>query len=412
MSNVSDDRTLLTDIENPKVHICSMGCVENQLVGARMERFFAVNGWRLTDDSSEADLVLVNSCGYTEALENSSLGALNRLKVSLKPGARIHMVGCLPAINKDAIGEDNGLMVIPRNLKVLNDLIGASIPIEEVEANTLPPDEGKVDRFRSAMITLKRGLEVADRITPFKLPRGLRQFNSIYDDKAFYVSISVGCLGRCSFCAVRRAKGKLLSRDPEKILQDFDQGLKQGYRDVVLSADESGSYGRDIGTTLAELLSEFLKRPGDYQILLRNLDPEWLIKDLDHLIPIFRSGRIPYIVAPVQTGSQPILTLMDRGYTTVEAAETFARLRKEVPDLILRTHFIVGFPGETDDHFREILDYARKLQVDHFKVHEYSSRPRTRAALLPDPVPPEVIRRRARKLKLLGLEVFARSFFK
>jgi tRNA A37 methylthiotransferase MiaB len=160
------------------------------------------------------------------------------------------------------------------------------------------------------------------------------------------------------------------------------------------------------------LLNEFLKRPGDYQILLRNLDPEWLIKDLDHLIPIFRTGRIPYIVAPVQTGSQPILTLMDRGYTAVEAAEAFARLRKEVPDLILRTHFIVGFPGETDDHFREILDYARKLQVDHFKVHEYSSRPRTRAALLPDPVPPEIIRRRARKLKLLGLEVFARSFFK
>ncbi len=388
-----------------------MGCVENQLDGVRMERFFQANGWRLTEDVSQADLVLVNSCGYTEALEKSSIGALEQLKSRLKPGARIHMVGCLPAIHREAIGSDNGLRVIPRNLRALNDLINARIPIEEVEANALPPDEEHVDRFRAAMIALKRGLEVIDRVTPFKLPRGLRQFQTIYDDKAYYIKISVGCLGRCSFCAVRRAKGKLLSRDPEKILKDFDEGLKKGVRDIVLSADESGSYGRDRGTTLAELLKEMLKRDGDYRILLRNLDPEWLIRDLDNLIPIFKSGRFPYIVAPVQSGSEEILAKMDRGYTCEAAAQAFIRLRREVPDMILRTHFIVGFPGETEAHFSETLRYARKLRVDHFKVHEFSARPHTRAALLPHPVPPAVIKRRARRLQRLGLEIFARSVF-
>ncbi len=388
-----------------------MGCVENQLVGARMERFFELNGWKLTNEASEADLVLVNSCGYIKELEDNSLGELSKLKATLKPDAAIHMVGCLPAINKEAISDNNGLMVIPRNLGVLNEMIGASVPIEEVDASTLPPDEQKVDRFRSAMISIKRGLEVVDRVAPFKLPRGLRQFKTVYDDKAYYVSISVGCLGRCSFCAVRRAKGKLLSRDPEKILQDFDQGLSQGYKDIVLSADESGSYGRDRGTTLAELLKEFLKRSGDYQIMLRNLDPEWLIKDLDNLIPIFQSGRFPYVVAPLQTGSEEVLSLMSRGYTLKEAADAFKRLRTEVPDMILRTHFIVGFPGETEERFREMLDYARKLKVDHFKVHEFSARPHTRAILLPDTVDPETIKRRAKKLRALGLEVFIRSFF-
>ena len=403
MSSASTNRT---------VHICSMGCVENQLDGARMERFFQANGWRLTENPSEADLVLVNSCGYTEALEKSSLGALDHLRASLKPGARIRLVGCLPAINPEAAGEkSDGLKVIPRNLRALNDLINAQIPIEEVEANTLPPDEERIDRFRAAMITLKRGVEAVDRMSPWKLPRGLRQFRYIYDDKAYYVKISVGCLGRCSFCAVRRAKGKLLSRDPEHILKDFDEGLARGYRDIVLSADESGSYGRDRGTTLAELLKEFLKRPGDYQIFLRNLDPEWLIKDLDNLIPLFQTGRFPYVVAPVQSGSQTILSLMDRGYTTAQAAEAFVRLRKEVPKLILRTHFIVGFPGETEAHFQETMDYARQLKVDHFKVHEFSARPHTRAALLPNQLAPEVIRRRARRLKILGLEIFARSVF-
>ncbi len=388
-----------------------MGCVENQLDGVRMERFFQANGWRLTPNAAEADLVLVNSCGYTEALEQSSLGALQQLKDSLKSGARIHLVGCLPAINPVASTGDNDLKIIPRNLGALNGLINAAIPIEEVEANTLPPDEEHVDRFRAAMITLKRGIEAADRILPFRLPRGLRQFRYIYDDRAYYLKISVGCLGRCSFCAVRRAKGKLLSRDPRRILQDFDQGLAAGYRDIVLSADEVGSYGRDRGSTLAQLLQEFLLRPGAYQIFLRNLDPEWLIADLDKLIPLFQSGRFPYIVAPVQTGSAEVLRWMTRGYTLEQVEEAFARLRREIPRMILRTHFIVGFPGETEEHFRETLAYARRLRVDHFKVHEFSPRPHTRAALRPAAVPRDVIHRRARRLKALGIRIFARSLF-
>jgi MiaB/RimO family radical SAM methylthiotransferase len=388
-----------------------MGCVENQLDGARMERFLQANGWRLTESAAEADLVLVNSCGYTDALERSSLDALEQLQRSLKPGAEILLVGCLPAIHPEAADGGDGLKIIPRNLSALNRLINAQIPIEEVEANTLPPDEEHRDRFRAAMITFKRTVETLDRISPILLPRGLRQFRYIYDDRAYYIKISVGCLGRCSFCAVRRAKGKLLSRDPERVLKDLDDGLAQGYRDLVLSADEVGSYGRDKGTTLASLLREFLKRPGDYQIFLRNLDPEWLIADLDNLIPLFKTGRFPYIVAPVQTGSPEVLRWMDRGYTLEQVETAFARLRREIPAMILRTHFIVGFPGETERHFEETLEYARRLQVDHFKVHEYSARPHTRAALLPDQVPVEIIRKRARRLRKLGLMIYARRFF-
>lgn len=393
----------------PVVHIHSIGCVENQLDGVRMECFFHANGWRLTDNAAEADLVLVNSCGFNESLEKSSLNALHQLKSTLKPGARLHLVGCLAAIHPEASAENDGLKIIPRNLSALNDLINACIPIEKIEVNTLPPDERKVHRFRVAMIGLKRGLEVVDRLVPFKLPRGLRQFHYIADENDYYIKISVGCLGRCSFCAVRRAKGKLLSRDPERILADFDRGLAEGYQNIVLSADESGSYGRDRGTTLAELLSEFLNRPGDYQIFIRNLDPQWLIADLDNLIPLFKSGRFPYIVAPVQHGSPQILKLMDRGYTAQQAAEAFTRLRCEIPDMILRTHFIVGFPGETEDHFREMLEFARNMKVDHFKVHRFSPRPHTQAALLPDPVPPDIARRRYRQMQLLGLQLFGRS---
>lgn len=388
-----------------------MGCVENQLDGARMERFFQANGWRLTERAAEADLVLVNSCGYTDALEQSSLDALEQLRRSLKPGAELLLVGCLPAIHPEATDRGDGWKIIPRNLSALNRLINAQIPIEEVEANTLPPDEEHRDRFRAAMIAFKRTVEMLDQVSPFPLPRGLRQFRYIYDDRAYYIKISVGCLGRCSFCAVRRAKGKLLSRDPERVLKDLEEGLAQGYRDLVLSADEVGSYGRDKGTTLAALLREFLMRSGDYRIFLRNLDPEWLIADLDNLIPLFKTGRFPYIVAPVQTGSPEVLRWMNRGYTLEQVEEAFARLRREIPALILRTHFIVGFPGETEQHFKETLEYAKRLKVDHFKVHEYSARPHTRAALLPGQVPADVIRTRARRLRKLGLMIYARRFF-
>ncbi len=388
-----------------------MGCVENQLDGARMERFFQANGWRLTESAAEADLVLVNSCGYTDALERSSLDALEQLQRSLKPGAEILLVGCLPAIHPEVTDRSDGLRIIPRNLSALNRVINAQIPIEEVEANTLPPDEEHRDRFRAAMIAFKRTVETLDRVSPIPLPRGLRQFRYIYDDRAYYIKISVGCLGRCSFCAVRRAKGKLLSRDPDRVLKDLDEGLARGYRDLVLSADEVGSYGRDKGTTLAALLREFLKRPGDYQIFLRNLDPEWLIADLDNLIPLFKTGRFPYIVAPVQTGSPEVLHWMDRGYTLEQVEDAFAQLRRAIPFMILRTHFIVGFPGETEQHFEETLEYAKRLQVDHFKVHEYSARPHTRAALLPGQVPEDIIRKRVRRLRKLGLMIYARRFF-
>ena len=396
---------------HPTVHICSLGCIENQLDGARMERFFVANGWRLTDKSGEADLVLVNSCGYTQSLERGNLTALEQLRSRLKPGASIRLIGCLPAIHPSAADSGDGPKIIPRNLRALNDLIRARVPIEAVEANTLPPDEERTDRFRAAMLRLKRGADLLERLAPFHLPRGLRQFRYITDDRAYYIKISVGCLGRCSFCAVRRAKGKLLSREPERILQDFDQGLAAGYRDIVLCADEVGCYGRDRGTTLACLLTEFLQRSGEYLIFLRNLDPEWLMKDLDNLIPLFRTGKFPYIVAPVQHGSEPILKRMDRGYTARQAAEAFVRLRREIPDMIVRTHFIVGFPGETEEHFSEMMDYAAAIGVDHFRVQEFSPRPRTRAALMMDTVPPDIIRQRVLRLKMLGLKIFAKSFF-
>jgi tRNA A37 methylthiotransferase MiaB len=407
--------TLVEDKDKPIrtgiVHICSLGCIENQLDGVRLEKFFQVNGWHITQNPAQADLVLVNSCGYSQTVENASLESFYRLKLSLRADAHIHLMGCLPAIHREAVGENEKLMIIPRNLSVLNELIGARIPIEELEGHTLPQDEDRTDAFRAAMIGLKSGLEIAAKAIPFPLPRAFRQFQYLSDHHCFYIKISTGCLGRCSYCAVRRAKGKLLSRDPGHILHDFDQGLAAGYKNFVLSADESGAYGRDRGTTLADLLSRFLRRSGTYSIFLRNLDPQWLIADLDNLIAHFKSGRFPYLVCPVQTGSPNILRLMDRGYDVEEVSAAFSRLRREVPRMIIRTHFIVGFPGETEEEFQQTLVYARELQVDHFKVHEFSARPHTRATLLPNPAPPRIITQRARRLRLLGVRIFARSLF-
>jgi MiaB/RimO family radical SAM methylthiotransferase len=394
------------------VHICSLGCVENQLEGARMEHFFLANGWRVTENPSQADLILVNSCGYSQTLENASLEALYRLNLSIRADARIHLIGCLPAIHGEAAPRAAiDYKIIPRNLSVLNDLIGAKVPIEEVEGHTLPQDEDRVDTFRAAMISLKRGLELVEKAIPFPLPRAFRQFKYLSDHHCYYIKISAGCLGRCSYCAVRRAKGKLLSRDPAHILGDFDHGLKLGYRDFILSADEAGGYGRDRGTTLAELLCQFVERSSDFRMFLRNFDPQWLIADLDRLVALFKSGHFPYLVCPVQSGSPATLKLMDRGYTLEEVEEAFVRLRREIPGMILRTHFIVGFPGESEEEFRRTLAFAKRLYVDHFKVHEFSPRPHTRAALLPNSVQPQVISRRARQLRLLGLRIFARSLF-
>jgi MiaB/RimO family radical SAM methylthiotransferase len=262
------------------------------------------------------------------------------------------------------------------------------------------------------MIALKRILGLTEKLSPFALSRGIRQFQYISDERCYYLKISTGCLGRCSYCAVRRAKGRLLSRDPDRILHDFETGLKRGYTDFVLSADESGSYGRDRGFTLAGLLQRFLAHPGEYRIFLRNMDPRWLIEDLDNLIAVFRSGRFPYLVCPVQAGSPAVLERMDRGYTVEAAEEALTRLHREISRMILRTHFIVGFPGESDDDFDQLLTYARRLPVDHFKVHEFSARPHTRAALLPDPIPPQIIRSRAHRLRRLGMRRFASAMFR
>ena len=394
------------------VAFLNLGCRENLLDGQLIASFFQSNGYELLDNIEEADYIVVNSCGFCETAERHSMQAYERALTSRKEGARIVFAGCLPAINKKLIRERgyDDVMITPRTISRFNSLLEASIPIESLQIRDLPfnPDARGVKGI--VLGFTQRTAAFLKAIPGFPMPRWFWQ--ALYLPTRFteYIRISIGCLGKCAFCAVRRAKGATKSVPAEIIMHHFKDALSRGKKSIAFSCDELGSYGLDIGTSIVELLQRVTSIPGDYHLILRNTEPNYILEYWDKLKPIFASGKIGYVVMPMQSGSNKILKLMNRFYKAEDYLWLVKEMRKYTPKLLIRSHVMVGFPGETEDDFRESCNYIKELPIDHFKVHKYTERPYTPAAKMPDPVPDEIKEKRYWKMEILNIRCLLKGY--
>jgi tRNA A37 methylthiotransferase MiaB len=221
----------------------------------------------------------------------------------------------------------------------------------------------------------------------------------------FFVRGATGCTGTCSYCAIRRARGHVMSTPPELVLSQIRTAVGRGYKEISLAGDDMGCYGLDLGTDLPFLLSEILKLAPDFVVNIRFVEPKYLIKYIDRLMPIFRSGRKTFFCAPLQTVTSSLLVAMNRDYEIGDAVGVINDVLRKSKVRSISSNCMVGFPGETTEDFELSYRLLQTCDINMYQVLKYQGRPGTPAEEMGNKVPEEIKeRRRARfvtKMKLL-----------
>lgn len=391
-----------------KAFICSNnnGCTRNLLSKNLFKTFFLKNDWEIVNKPQDADLILFDTCAYTTEREDDCINKITKFLQVKRADAELVVCGCLPSINRKRLANYfTGYSFGPDELNMLEHTIGSKKSISEIPNNYIKMKTSLMMKMR---YKTKEGMKWLYHLlgSYFNLnPVTERLFfsgydQSGYDSSMFYIKIAQGCRNTCTYCAIRYAKGDLKSKPVSAVVDEFRRGISEGYTRFMLVAEDVGCYGTDNSMNLTGLLKEILAVPGDYKLCFNNIHPKWLVLMLDDLIPFLKTGKIDVICAPVQSGSDRILNLMGRGYNIQQFKEAVYTIRRKSPAISIKTHFMVGFPGEIDEDFKASMMLLDELDFDDTAVFEYSSRPGTISSEMKDQIPEPVKRKRYMLLRL------------
>jgi ribosomal protein S12 methylthiotransferase len=366
----------------------SLGCPKNLVDSERMLGLLKIDGYDLVFEPDGADFVVVNTCGFIERARTESFAAIDEM-LALKAQGRTRGVivsGCLAERQKEELLQDRP------EIDFLVGVFGRE-EITRVADRLVGHLDEQRSVFRPAPI---RALSDHDRlrITP-------RHFA--------YLKISEGCDRLCTFCAIPKMRGKHASKPIDDIVAEAKQLEADGVRELIIVAQDTTYYGLDLygEPRLVELLKRLDEELTSVDwIRLMYFYPMYIS---DELIRTIADSRriVPYIDMPLQHINDTMLRRMSRRVTGGETRELVGRLRDGIPNLTLRTTFIAGFPGETEDQFSELEEYVRETRFDRMGAFTYSFEPDTPAASLPDHLPEEVKQERQGRLMAAQQEVSA-----
>lgn len=363
----------------------SLGCPKNTVDSERMLGLLQIDGYELVPEPDGADFVVINTCGFIERARDESFAAIDEM-LDLKRQGRTRGVivsGCLAERQKeDLLGERPDI-----------DFLVGVFGREEI---TRVADRlvGHLDEQRSVFQPAPiRALPDGDRlrITP-------RHFA--------YLKVSEGCDRLCTFCAIPKMRGKHVTKPIEEVIREAEQLAADGVRELILVAQDTTYYGLDLygEVRLAQLLKQLEQVRGIDWIRLMYFYPMYIT---DELIDVIASSRriVPYLDMPLQHINDTMLRRMARRVTRTETEQLLERLRRKIPALTLRTTFITGFPGETEEQFAELEQFVREQKFERLGVFTYSFEPDTPAANLPDHVSEEAKEDRRGRLMAAQQEV-------
>lgn len=392
------------------IFITTNGCSENRMDCARMKQFFLKGGWSVTTDVRDADIILYNACGLTTIRENHSIKVLRDINTHKKNSAEVIVCGCFPKINKVRLSSvHNGIIFAEDEAEHLEDFFKGNVKAKDVHANFLQEPWQNHHRTPSSsanrLLWYIRGRIIDNIFAP------AQRLVSFVDDNTCFIKASTGCLNACSYCGVRFSRGRLRSEAVHKIDEQFKQGLDKGFRKFTLIGTDLGAYGRDRGSSLADLLNSLLRHNGKYKLRLPNLNPQWLIKMLPELRDIVRTKKVEVIGCAVQSGSNRILKRMKRNHSIEEYKQAIFALKEDYPGLRIRTNIVVGFPGETELDFRKTIQLMKEVDFTYADIHRYAPRPGTKAATMEDQIPRAMVEVRFwRMLTTLTLMIRKRNY--
>ncbi|PIV12715.1 MAG: hypothetical protein COS47_01085 [Candidatus Nealsonbacteria bacterium CG03_land_8_20_14_0_80_36_12] len=361
-----------------RVYVDCVGCEQRNLDAQRVVDYLKANEVDISDSPLGCDYSIIITCGVDSSNEQRSLSRIEQISKSIPKNGKLIVGGCLPSISPSRLSKyDIYGTFSPRDIYVLNDLLGLSVTLDDISY----PNRSRFDS--------EQRFGVSSDLSP----------REEYDmaKRGFKLRISEGCLGNCSYCMIRKATGRLKSESPDSIAKQMKDGIEMGERTVMLMAGDTGAYGRDLGIRFYDLLRDLISVHGDYQVFIHDFNVNWLIRNLDEYIDIFRSRnghKIRGSNFPMQSGSNRILRLMRRPYTAEDAISALKRTRTSAPHIFQGSHIIVGFPGETNEDFERTLEMLDDVGFDFVTCFRYSEHEMSDSASLPDKVSNDVVNER------------------
>ena len=347
----------------PRVGFVSLGCPKALVDSERILTRLRAEGYEVAPTYEAADLVVVNTCGFIDAAIDESLEAIGE---AMEQNGRVIVTGCLGA-KPERILERHPHVLKVTGPHAYEDVINA---VHE----HLPPQH--------------------DPFFDLLPPQGIRLTPRHYA----YLKISEGCNNKCSFCIIPSLRGKLASRPIDEVLREAERLIAAGVKELLVISQDTSAYGADLryragtwrGTSYETRFVDLARGLGSLGVWVR-LHYVYPYPHVDEVIPLMAERRVlPYLDIPFQHGSPTVLKRMRRPAHAVNTLERIRRWRKECPDLVIRSTFIVGFPGETEAEFQELLDWLEEAQLDRVGCFKYSPVEGAAANALADHVPEEV----------------------
>ena len=366
-----------------------LACRRRALDAYRTYVYMLKNGYKVVSSPRDADFIVFFTCA---AVNETTDLALEKIKKFQRCGAELIVAGCLPVIEKEKLLEIfAGRTVGTRELKKMEDIFPGKVKYSDVkDANFLL--YGKIlldgDPRKPTLRTLYAN--IVSSVMKHTLGRDSLIY-ILYRKDLFHIRVAWGCPNRCSYCAIRISTGDIRSKPVERCVEELKDGLEKNFKDFIITAENVGAYGLDINSNLVELLREFLKIKEDYRLIIRNIPPWWIIKNLNSFLEILEDGRITAIEVPIESGSQRILQLMRRYPYIDKMKECFLTIKDSFPNISIYTHVIIGFPTESQKDFEETLTFLRDCRFDGGQIFPFSIKDCTEAKNIEPKVSKDVI---------------------
>jgi ribosomal protein S12 methylthiotransferase RimO len=394
-------------VSNPrKAALLTLGCARNEVDSEEMAGRLTGSGWELVDDGAEADVILVNTCGFVEQAKKDSIDTLLAASdVAADRGAKVVAVGCMAERYgkelADSLPEADAVLgfdAYPELAARLGDVLDGHAPSPHVPADrrTLLPIS-PVSRPAVAEEVAVPGHGWVPGLARTRLTEG----------PVANIKLASGCDRRCTFCAIPSFRGSFVSRPPDDLVAEAAWLGMEGVRELYLVSENSTSYGKDLpgGTrALVRLLPRLTHVPGIDRVRVSYLQPAEMRPDLIEVIAT-TPGIAPYFDLSFQHASAPVLRRMRRFGSRTDFLDLCGRVRALAPEAGLRSNFIVGFPGETEEDVAELEAFLTGARLDAIGVFGYSDEDGTEAADHDGKLPAEVVQERVSRITALADEL-------
>lgn len=346
-----------------RIYIETYGCTANKSDERLVIGLLNQKGHQIVQTMDDADVLVLLTCTVIGTTEQRML---SRLKVFCRTKKKIIVTGCMPSVQADLITSiaPEAILLPTQHIQHISDIV-----------------EGSIVSFTKKEKTM--------------LPK-------LYKGTIAPMLIAEGCMLSCAYCVTHVARGKLHSFPIQGIIADVRSALSQGCKEIQLTAQDTASYGCDIGTDLGELLKQVCSFDESFRIRVGMMNPLTLKENLMSILSAYKHEKIyKFLHVPVQSGDDNILDKMKRGYTIEEFIYLVEQFRRIFPDMVLSTDVIIGFPTETEEQFNKTIQLLNQVEADIVNITRFSARPHTAAKKIKGRVPTHIVKDRSKRVSEL-----------